>query len=81
MIYRKDGKLRKQPYTRKYWRNGKPYIKKGDHLAEQAATLMKYNRLGYLGRFVVGFENFTRIVDWYMGQERLFGDEMLYPDI
>lgn len=68
-IYKKDGKtLRKDSYTRRYSRNGKLYIKRGDHLAEQAAMLQKYNREGYLGRFCVGYEAFCKMVDWYMGK-------------
>lgn len=71
VIYKKDGKtLRKQPYTRKYRRNGKIWIKKGDHLAEQAAMLEKYNSMGYLGRFTIGLEAFIKLVTWYMGDEQ-----------
>lgn len=75
VIYNKDGTLRKQTYTRKYKRNGRFYIKKGDHLAEQAALLQKYNDLGYLARFAVGFDNAIKLIDWYMErpqQETLF---------
>lgn len=66
VIYTKSGNLRKQPYTRRYKRNGKVYIKRGDHLAEQAATLEKYNELGYLARFAVGYNNAIKLIDWYM---------------
>jgi hypothetical protein len=66
-IYKKDGKtLRKDPYTRRYVRNGKQFIKRGDHLAEQAAMLQKYCKQGYLGRFCVGFDKFCQLLDWYM---------------
>lgn len=67
VIYKKDGKtLRKAPYTRKYAKNGKLFIKRGDHLAEQAAMLRKYNEQGYLGRFCVGFDKAKTLIDWYM---------------
>lgn len=69
-IYKRDGKtLRKSPYTRSYIRNGKRFIKTGDHLAEQAAMLQKYNRAGYLGRFCIGFDKATQLIDWYMGTQ------------
>lgn len=65
-IYKKDGKtLRKTPYTRRYIRNGKLFIKRGDHLAEQAAVLQKYNQLGYFGRFAIGYDAATQLIDWY----------------
>lgn len=66
VIYKKDGTLRKQPYVRKF-KNGT--IKRGDHLAEQAATLHKYNEAGYFARFTVGFEDFKKKLDWYMENE------------
>jgi hypothetical protein len=69
-VYKKDGiTLRKQPYTRKYKRYGKWFIKRGDHLAEQAATLKKYRRNGYCGMFVIGFEDFKKKADWYMDKK------------
>lgn len=68
-IYKRDGKtLRKSPYTRTYIRRGKKFIKSGDHLAEQAAMLQKYNREGYLGRFCVGYDIAIKLIDWYMGK-------------
>ncbi len=65
-IYKKDGTtLRKQPYVRRY-RNGT--VKRGDHLAEQADTLMKYNRLGYCARFGIGYDATIKLVRWYMDE-------------
>lgn len=66
VLYKKDGTLRKQPYTRTYRRNGANYIKRGDHLAEQAALLQKYNDQGYFARFAIGEEHFKKLVNWYM---------------
>lgn len=67
VIYKKDGKtLRKQPYTRKYRLNGRLFIKRGDHLAEQAAMLQKYNRKGYFARFCIGYDKAVRLIDWFM---------------
>jgi hypothetical protein len=63
VIYKREGSLRKQGYSRRL-KNG--MIKKGDHLAEQVATLNKYNKLGYLGRFAIGYESAIRLIDWYM---------------
>lgn len=65
-VYRKDGKLRKQPYKRKYWVGTKCFIRTGDHLAEQAATLQKYNDMGYFARFGIGEEKIIQLIDWYM---------------
>lgn len=65
-IYKRDGSLRKQAYTRKYKRNGQLYIKKGDHLAEQAAMLERYNEMGYFARFGIGEEHIKQIIRWYM---------------
>jgi len=66
VIYNKDGSLRKQPYIRRF-KNGS--IKRGDHLAEQAASIMRYNEAGYFSRFTVGFQVFKQMVDWYMENE------------
>lgn len=63
VIYKKDGTLRKQPYVRRF-KNGT--VKRGDHLAEQAATLHKYCEAGYFARFTVGYEDFCKKLDWYM---------------
>jgi hypothetical protein len=66
-IYKKDGKtLRKQPYTRRFFRFGREIVQKGDHLQEQAMTLMDYNKKGYYARFVVGVEEAQRHANWYM---------------
>lgn len=69
VIFKKDGKLRAAPYTRKYKRGGKLFIKRGDHLQEQAATLNKYNKLGYYANFSVGWLQTKRIIDWYFQNE------------
>lgn len=69
VIQKKDGKLRKSPYTRKYKKNGKIFIKRGDHLLEQAQTLRKYNRLGYYANFAIGFNQAKKIIDWYFKNE------------
>lgn len=37
------------------------------HIREQAATLQELNRLGYLGRFGVGYDQTIRIIEWYLG--------------
>jgi hypothetical protein len=71
-IYKRDGELRKQPYTRRF-KNG--VIKRGDHLAEQASLLTKYNEMGYFARFAVGYENAVKLIDWYFerpAQQELF---------
>lgn len=68
VIYKRDGTLRKDPYTRRYKRNGRLFIKRGDHLAEQAAMLQKYNRAGYLARFGVGYDKTIALIDWYLGK-------------
>lgn len=66
-IYKKDGKtLRKDPYSRTYWVRGRRFIRSGDHLAEQAATLKKYNDMNYYARFAIGEELAIRLIDWYM---------------
>jgi hypothetical protein len=67
VLYKKDGTLRSQKYTRRL-KNG--MIKRGDHLKDQAATLEKYNKLGYLGRFAIGYESAKKLVDWYMCNEQ-----------
>jgi hypothetical protein len=40
----------------------------------EAAFLDRMNRLGYFGRFAVGYDNAIKIIDWYLGQpnESLF---------
>jgi hypothetical protein len=71
VIYKKDGSLRKQK-VRKKLRNqktGKVYIIEYDHLQEQADMLIKYNELGYLGRFVIGYDKFVQLIDWYMDRK------------
>lgn len=66
VIYKRDGTLRKQPYVRRF-KNGT--VKRGDHLAEQAATLEKYNKLGYFARFIIGYEDGVRKIDYYFANE------------
>lgn len=65
-IYKKDGTLRKDTYVRRF-KNGS--IKRGDHLAEQADSLLRYNDAGYFARFVVGFDDAKKKIDWYMENE------------
>lgn len=63
-IYKRDGKtLRKQSYRYKD-RRGKVHV--GDHLAEQAATLLELHKNGYFARFAVGLDNAKRLFRWYM---------------
>lgn len=63
-IYCKDGvTLRKQPYTHRY-RNGT--IKRGDHLQEQADSLIRLNKKGFYSRFTVGLDELKRHFLWYM---------------
>jgi hypothetical protein len=78
VIYKKDGSLRKQPYTRKYKKNGKIFIKRGDHLQEQEWCLKRYNELGYFARFSVGYDKFTQIIDWYMCKPKPADNEALF---
>lgn len=66
VIYNQDGTLRKAPYTRKYKKSGRLFIKRGDHLAEQAALLQKYNDNGYFARFAIGETHFKKLVRWYL---------------
>lgn len=66
VIYKRDGSLRKQPYTRKYKKYGKLYVKRGDHLLEQSEMLKKYIRQGYMARFAIGYDKAIALIDWYM---------------
>ena len=48
--------------------------RKGELVADEqiqieAAFLEKMNKLGYFGRFAVGFDAATKIIDWYMENE------------
>jgi hypothetical protein len=36
------------------------------HIREQAAFMEKMNKLGYLARFCIGYEQFTKLITWYM---------------
>lgn len=69
-IYLKDGMtLRKDKYKRIYKPSRKHpegYIKTGDHLQEQHDTLVKYNKLGYYGRFIIGMQEGQRHARWFM---------------
>ena len=44
------------------------------HIIEQAEMLRELNRLGYLARFGVGFDQCKRIVDWYLNPNYKDGD-------
>src|SRR5947209_12908251 len=39
------------------------------HVREQAALLTELNRLGYMARFGIGFDNCKRIVDYYLNPD------------
>lgn len=65
VIYGKNGKLRKHPYIRRYRKRGQVFIKRGDHLAEQAAMLKRYNDQDYFARFAVGYDKAIQLIDWY----------------
>lgn len=36
-----------------------------EHIREQAAFMERMNDLGYMARFTVGYESFTKLIDWY----------------
>lgn len=74
VIYKKDGTLRKASYKRTYKKNGKLFIKTGDHIQEQVDALKKYNANGYLARFAIGYDNAIKLIDWYM--ERPLAQEL-----
>lgn len=40
-----------------------------EHIREQAAFMERMNKLGYLARFCVGYEQFTKLADWYFDNE------------
>lgn len=40
------------------------------HIQEQAAFMERMTKLGYFCRFSVGYENFCRLLDWYMEKEQ-----------
>lgn len=65
VLKNKNGTWRKDGYKREYIKYGKKYIYTGDHIAEQVATLEKYNRLGFYGRFAIGRYQAKRLLDWY----------------
>lgn len=63
-VYCRDGvTLRKQPYKHTF-RTGA--IKTGDHLQEQADSLVKLNKAGYYARFTIGLEELKRHFLWYI---------------
>ncbi len=63
-IYLKDGvTLRKQAYAHKF-RNGT--IKRGDHLQEQADSILRLNKAGYYSRFTIGLDHLKRHFLWYI---------------
>lgn len=70
IIYKKDGSLRKQSYTRRYWKRGKLIIKRGDHLQEQEYMLKKYNDGGYFARFCIGEAKAIQLINWYMEKKQ-----------
>lgn len=65
VIFKKDGTLRKNSYTREYFKGRKRFVYRGDHNQEQYATLKKYEALGYCGRYAIGFDAAQRLIDWY----------------
>jgi hypothetical protein len=67
VLYKKDGTLRAQKYKRRL-KNG--MIKTGDHLQDQAATLLKYRQLGYCAAFAIGFDDAKKKIDAYMCNEQ-----------
>lgn len=69
-VYKRDGTLRKAPYTRKYKRNGRLFIKRGDHNEEQAATLKKFEELGYCARYAIGRAHAQELVDRYFDRKQ-----------
>ena len=68
--FKKDGTLKKAKYTRKFKKNGKIWIKTGDHNAEQYAMLKRYKEMGYCAVYAIGLEKFKEIVNWYMENEQ-----------
>jgi hypothetical protein len=70
VIYKKDGTLRKSPYTRKFIRYGKLFIKRGDHNQEQHDTLMKFEKLGYCARYAIGRNHAKELVDRYFDKKQ-----------
>lgn len=78
VIYKKDGTLRKDSYRRIY-RGG--YVRTGDHMEEQAATLEEYNRAGFFARFAKGIDHAKELANWYMGvpkQASLIDDNSVF---
>lgn len=76
VIFKQDGTLRKAPYTRKYKRYGKWYIKRGDHNVDQQRTIEKFRRLGYFADRAIGRTQAQNLVDWYFDkQQRLIVDD------
>lgn len=70
-IYKRDGvTLRKAPYTNRYKRNGRIYIRRGDHNEEQAATLQKFEKLGYCARYAIGRDHAKELVDRYFDKQQ-----------
>lgn len=46
---------------------GKGQLVASEHIKEQAAVLSDLNRVGYMARFAVGFDNARRLIDGYIG--------------
>lgn len=40
-----------------------------EHIREQAAFMERMNKMGYLARFAVGYDQFCNLVDWYFQRE------------
>jgi hypothetical protein len=73
-IYKKDGKtLRQQKYSRTTWVRGKPFIKSGDHLQDQAAMIKKYRAKGYMAAFAVGYDDACNKIDKYLDRQQSLG--------
>lgn len=73
-IYKKDGKtLRAQKYSRTTWVRGKPFIKSGDHLQDQAAMIKKYRAKGYMACFAVGYDDACNKIDKYLDRQQSLG--------
>lgn len=70
VVYKRDGSLRKHMVTRKIeTKYGIKYVRY-DHLKEQADKLSYINSVGGLGRFGIGFDKTTRLLDWYFGEDQ-----------
>jgi hypothetical protein len=48
---------------------------KSEQIEIEARFLEKMNKLGYLARFGVGYDNTIKLINWYFGQESMKFDE------